>query len=77
MTKKIIASALTALMLVTAGCSATPTPEDATPSPTPEEKAFYASELIKNAELWNGRILNVKEKKPKEKKIGQINLQKN
>lgn len=57
MTKKIIASALTALMLVTAGCSATPTPEDATPSPTPEEKAFYASELIKNAELWNGRAL--------------------
>ena len=59
MTKKIIAAALTALMLVTAGCSATPTPEDATPTPTPtlEEKAFYANELIKNAELWNGRAL--------------------
>ena len=63
MTKKIIAAALTALMLLAARCSATPTPEDATPTPaptptpTPEEKAFYASELIKNAELWNGRAL--------------------
>ncbi|MDD6799252.1 MAG: hypothetical protein PUE85_02345 [Firmicutes bacterium] len=48
MTKKIISAALTLLMLATAGCSA---------ASTPEEKAFYASELIKNAELWNGRAL--------------------
>lgn len=57
MFKKIISVILILPLLICSGCGTVA--DNNSPSPTPEQQSrpFLASELIKNAELWNGERL--------------------